>query len=415
MPIGFSAALRQALTDGRIDSNDYDVIEAAALRDGRITSRERRGLNGLLSQPDKLEAGVDQRIRATLGLAPPPPAGDATADLKNLLDRAAQGGLSGSELAAAEADIKARYGADVARQAMRTALGDRLGELTTDGVTWIQQAHATYDGKLKRLQQVIDTHLKGADLIDANFNGRLDAGDVALTRGADGKVETTRISQILADKAAVGAAMVGACEAMDRAGHAFELIKNHRCNAAYWTLESGSGVFKRKEGVSPSDALEDIFKNPSQYGFECATALVIVYYKAMYDLVGRADFDRLCKDVKIGPWAYEGDLSRLMVTEGNGSREASPERRATLRAGEYGYFMNWDVSAKGRDEGWQGENVIFLGGQRFYGHPFGIATEREIVSHLNEWRKPSARRSASLLDLRMNLSTDVLAEDKTPG
>jgi protein-glutamine gamma-glutamyltransferase len=165
--------------------------------------------------------------------------------------------------------------------------------------------------------------------------------------------------------------------------------------------------------MPPHKALEDIFKRGSEYTFECATAITIVHYKAMLDLLGPKDFDRICSDLRIGAWVNEDHLHRYKSITGS-AVDATPDRRASLDVGDYGYFKNWDVSEAGFAAGWQGENVIYLGDGRFYGHPFGVTTEDEIVASLNGERKAGSTRPASFLDLRIQLLTGVLDEDRVP-
>jgi protein-glutamine gamma-glutamyltransferase len=172
-----------------------------------------------------------------------------------------------------------------------------------------------------------------------------------------------------------------------------------------------------KSGVRPSEALKDIFETPDKYAFECATALVALRYKAMMELIGEKDFDRIAGDLRIGPWDQENDAARLWKVRGeaaDGSKiAASPETvKKDLKPGDYTYFKNWSVSLAGYKAGWQGENVIFLGDGMYYGHPFGVISGKEIVDYLNEHRRTGNVKSASLLDLRATVDPSVLKHDK---
>jgi protein-glutamine gamma-glutamyltransferase len=211
---------------------------------------------------------------------------------------------------------------------------------------------------------------------------------------------------------------------MGRAGHDFALIKDHRANPAFFAVGDG-GVFTLKQGVEPADAVRDIFASPGKYGFECATAMVIVYYKAMLDLLGDEDFNRICGDLRIGPWAQEGDLASVKRSGGSGTEPASAASIAALKPGEYRYIRNWDVSAKGKAAGWQGENVIYLGQGKYYGHPFGVASAETIISHLNTHRVDRSffdrlfgrdkRREASMVALSGFMTRDVFRFDRNPN
>lgn len=324
------------------------------------------------------------------------------------LGAAAPSGVTSSEIEAARADIAARYGDETADRVLREGLSLTLSSLDESGVDWVQRHHGSMGGQIDRYQQVLRTHLQDARLIDANFDGKLDGGDQLWSKDASGRVTLRTLEPALLDRVKIGAAFVGAAEAMDKSDHSFALIKDHRFNDKYWTAE-GDGTFKIASGARPSEALDDIFQDPSSYGFECATALVITQYKAMRDLLGAADFDRVVPRLRVGPWESEATLDSLIRRSGTSAEDASPARKASLHAGDYGYFNNHDVSDKGREEGWQGENVIYLGDGRFYGHPFGIVDEKTIVDHLNSQRRVGSTRSASFLDLRSEMSSRVLS------
>ncbi len=317
-------------------------------------------------------------------------------------------GVSANDLDSAKAKVAATYGAAVADDVMQQALGLKLSSLDATGADWVQHHQGSMNGQIDRYQSALRTHLKDARLIDANFDGTLDAGDKLWSKDAGGKVSVTTIEPALLDRVKIGGAMIGAAEEMDRAGHDFALIKDHTFNAKYWK-PTGGGTFALQAGVKPSTAFDDIFNNPGAYKFECATALVITQYKAMRELLGPQDFDRVASKLKIGPWQSESTLDRSITITGSTS-EATAAKKASLKAGDYGYFQNWDVSDDGREAGWQGENVIYLGDGKFYGHPFGVASEQTIVDHLNTQRTPGSTRSASFLDLRSELSSSLLNE-----
>ena len=196
-------------------------------------------------------------------------------------------------------------------------------------------------------------------------------------------------------------------------------------NPFVWELEGdeedyddGMGVMVLTGEVPASTAVQDMFDNPGMYRFECATALTVARYKAMLDLIGPRDFDRIFDDIRIGPWEADDDATRAWKATGRAVHgddvEASAATIAATKPGDYAYFKNWDVSKSGMDGGWQGENVIFLGDGLYYGHPFGVTSGEAIVEHLNEYRKRGSTRSASLLDLRANIGRSILAQDKDP-
>jgi len=135
---------------------------------------------------------------------------------------------------------------------------------------------------------------------------------------------------------------------------------------------------------------------------------------------GERDFDRVCKDLKIGPWVQENDAAAAWKIRGEGRSgkvASSPDVvKKDLKPGDYTYFKNWSVSLAGYNAGWQGENVISLGKGKYYGHPFGITTGEETVAYLNAHRRTTGTvKSASLLDLRASVDPRILKLDKNPG
>lgn len=371
------------------------------------------------SVSDKKPLAVIAALREGKAEPPAPPVQDegALAAATKALYDAEPGGLSGSELGAARDKIAAKYGAGVADQVMRESLGLKLDKLDESGVDWVQRHLSSRDANIDHYQQALGTHLKGAKLIDANFDGKIDASDKIWVKGADGKVDVKNIESALFDRVRIGGAMIGAAEAMQGAKHEFALIKDHTFNSKYWQAE-GNGTFRLKPGVKPSEAFDDIFKDPSKYKFECATGLVVLQHKAMRDLLGKQDFDRVFSDLRLGPWEAGASYDTHVKFNGT-SQEATPERRGEVRAGDYGYFKNWDVSDDARARGWQGENVVFLGevnGERmFFGHPFGVASEKTIVDYLNSERKAGATRGASYLDVSGTIQGSIFGEDKVKG
>jgi protein-glutamine gamma-glutamyltransferase len=407
------------------DAAAKDAIAAADLdNDGRVAGfREARALWNVVDRfaraPARSTTPAPTTTTATPTATTTTPATPTTTTTTTTpavlararIEEARSGGLSGDELIAAHAEIAIVYGDDVADRVMRESLGFALSSLDASGVDWVKRHTGTMNGQIDRYQAALRTHLKDAHLIDVDGDGRLSDGDVAWRTDAAGRVNITKLDRALRDRVQIGAAMIGAAEAMDGAGHRFALIVDHKFNPHFWTPD-GTGTFKLKDGVKASDAFDDLFKSPHQYQFECATALVITQYKAMRDLLGADDFDRVCNDLRIGPWQNEDLLDDVVELSGRGDVEATAARKETLRAGDYGYFKNWEVSEKGAADGWQGENVIYLGDGRFYGHPFGIADEKTIVDHLNTQRVEGSTKSASFLDLRSQLSSRLLREDR---
>ncbi|CAG7650075.1 protein-glutamine gamma-glutamyltransferase [Paenibacillus allorhizosphaerae] len=179
-------------------------------------------------------------------------------------------------------------------------------------------------------------------------------------------------------------AIVEASRGLDKSAAAFETFRKSRCNPAYWTRTSEGG-FRLRDNVRPSDAIRDIYTNGQLYGFECATAIIIVLYKGVLETIGSDSFNRLFGDLYLFAWQHDSDLR--LITEYNKS-ESYP--------GDVQYFKNPDVNPKVME--WQGENVIRMPGQLFFGHGIGIGNADKIIAKLNRHRKPGSTVSAYMLD-----------------
>ncbi|MCC7382125.1 MAG: hypothetical protein IT384_09860 [Deltaproteobacteria bacterium] len=367
---------------------------------------------GTAATPQKLSAIFDQFSsqmdatgRAAIASA------IAAAEIKSA---AADGTLSTSELAAISGKLEGKLGAGEAGRALLSGLPESIGALDDAAASWILERYAGVETHAARLQSIIDEMLPGTQkLFDGNGDQKLDGKDFAITKAEDGKVTAALLDAKTIDKAKVAQAMIEASYKMSGSGISFALIKNHKANPELWTVGAG-GVLTPKPGVKPSEAVADMLKNGNLYGFECATGLVVVYYQAMLDLIGPKDFDRIAADLRIGPWVTEDDLDRLMVTrypqEGWSDKELGDHR---LTPGHYYYFKNWDVTDEARARGWQGENVIYLGEGKFYGHGIGLGDAEMFISKLRAEAKPDGK-TPSLANIEAYLATDALKLDKTP-
>ena len=160
---------------------------------------------------------------------------------------------------------------------------------------------------------------------------------------------------------------------LDQSGAEFTTLEDSHCNQRVWRLTE-SGAFMLRPGFSPSEAIHDIFMNGPLYGFECGTAIVVVFYTAIINAIGADNFNRLFPDVFLYDWHYHQSLA-LYVHEG---RDYLP--------GDCLYFKNPDVSPANPE--WQGENAILLPDGRCFAHGIGIASMEEILFELNRNRRP---------------------------
>lgn len=179
--------------------------------------------------------------------------------------------------------------------------------------------------------------------------------------------------------------LVTAARELNHSGMSFKVFRDSMANPAYWQ-RTAEGGFLLKDGVRPSDAIADIYENGYLYGTECATAMIIVYYRALLDVFPKELYNRLYSDIYLMDWQH---LDRdLALREYDRADDDLP--------GDTRYFINPDVNPLHPE--WQGENVFDLGRGRYYGHGMGIADADTIVDALNSARREGATRSAYLLD-----------------
>lgn len=179
-------------------------------------------------------------------------------------------------------------------------------------------------------------------------------------------------------------AIVAAAQALNRSGVSFATFERAYCNQRFWILTSRGGFQIRPE-VTPADGIRNIFLEGGKYGFECATAMVIVLYKAVLDSIVESEFNRLFAGMLLYDWHYDSDLRLIEV---QGSSRSVP--------GDILYFKNPDVSPFTPE--WKGENGIKLGDDLYYGHGVGIRSAEGIIQTLNSHRRPGSTVSAYLTD-----------------
>lgn len=179
--------------------------------------------------------------------------------------------------------------------------------------------------------------------------------------------------------------IVNAAIALDRSYLSFSTFRKSYCNENYWK-RTRQGGFLLKKDVRSSAAINDIYENGRKYGTECATAMVIVFYKACLDSFGDRLFDTVFPEIYLMNWQ---NIDRnLGLTTMDDITNPLP--------GDCRYFRNPQVSPLTPE--WQGENVIDLGDGMYYGHGVGIKTGEQIIDALNSNRVMGANQSAYLLD-----------------
>jgi protein-glutamine gamma-glutamyltransferase len=176
--------------------------------------------------------------------------------------------------------------------------------------------------------------------------------------------------------------------ALNQSGVHFEVFEKSRCNERYWT-RTANGGFLLKAATKPSVAIRDIYSRGPLYAFECATAIIIILYKAVLDSLNESIFDKLFTSLYLRDWHYDADL-RLKVIQGQ-----------AVNPGDVVYFRNPDFNP--RTPQWQGENAVLLPNHLYYGHGMGILTAEKIIARLNLSRKPNAVVSAYLTETVVQL------------
>ncbi|MBO8176950.1 MAG: protein-glutamine gamma-glutamyltransferase [Bacillus sp. (in: Bacteria)] len=188
--------------------------------------------------------------------------------------------------------------------------------------------------------------------------------------------------------------IIQAAVLLNNSGVQFATYSTSTCNENYWKLEK-NGAFVLKPNVLPRTAIEDIFLNGSKYAFECATAMVIIFYKAVLESINKEQFNRLFSGLYLYNWVYDQDLN-LRTHEGT-----------DFLPGDCVYFKNPEHDPKTSQ--WQGENAIILDENLYYGHGIGITTSQIIINFLNTKRKKNSNKSAYLTNHITRLNFDYLS------
>lgn len=165
----------------------------------------------------------------------------------------------------------------------------------------------------------------------------------------------------------------------------FKTFYKSRCNEKFW-IKNKDGGFSLKKNVNSYDAINDIFDKGSKYGTECATAMIIIYYRALTKLMAREVFSAIYTDIELMNWRNIDES--LGVDYYDSVSDFMP--------GDCIYFKNPDVNSKTPE--WQGENTINLGDGTYFGHGVGIMSGEKIIEKLNKYRKKHSSVSAYMLE-----------------
>lgn len=191
--------------------------------------------------------------------------------------------------------------------------------------------------------------------------------------------------------------IIKASRELNDSDFSFKVFRKAICNLDYWEL-TAEGGFLLKKNIKPSDAIRDIYKNSSKYGTECATAIVILYYKAVVDIYPQELFDSMFLNIYLMDWQHTNN--NLRIDYYANEKDYLP--------GDCRYFRNPDVNPVTPQ--WQGENAIDLGNGTYYGHGIGIRKAEGIIASLNKQRKDGATKEAYLIDSATRPNFKYLAD-----
>lgn len=242
--------------------------------------------------------------------------------------------------------------------------------------------------------------------------GKILSAQEAETGYADGSIEKTVVKAMSASAAVyrfrsadslnfelrLRGALVAASRELFRSGLGFAVFREAKCNPEFWD-RTAEGGFLLKSGVSPAEAILNIYQSGGSYATECATAMMIVSYKALLQLYGPSLFDRTFPKIELMDWHHIDPLLREV---------GFVKKRFEYFPGDRRYFANPDVDPLTPQ--WQGENVIELGGDRYYGHGIGIRSAESILRSLDANRISGADEAARLLDAAGRPDFQRLAE-----
>lgn len=215
--------------------------------------------------------------------------------------------------------------------------------------------------------------------------GSVEKQVLSLMAAAPGKISFGSMER-LQFELSLRAQTVAAARELDRSAMDFATFRKSRCNPEFWD-RTNEGGFRLKSGANAAAAILDIFRNGRKYATECATAMVIVYYRALVAVFGEEKFNRTFPRIELMNWHH---LDRLLREVG------LMNKYPVYFPGDRRYFANPDVDPATPE--WQGENVIDLDGRLYYGHGIGIRNAEQIIKALNKNRIEDADDSAYLMD-----------------
>jgi hypothetical protein len=223
-------------------------------------------------------------------------------------------------------------------------------------------------------------------VIDQDGGGNVSAGDIVQVTNDRGEVTRTALTREQAidfnqRSNVVATALRSQPPPWQFTGNTTPVLKDDRGRPVqsneFWEFKEMNGTdvngrpakvkyLQIREGVDPARAVDDLYKNPKRYEFDCATAVRVVNLKATLDTVGADDFNASHNQLMLyGRWDQRdgGALDGGWTTQ----------RFAQERNGEFGKFdpasgdrlvpgdWRWYEREGDTTTASQGWNVIYLG------------------------------------------------------
>lgn len=181
----------------------------------------------------------------------------------------------------------------------------------------------------------------------------------------------------------IRAAIVQMAYRLNQSGAQFATFSQTRGNAMYWDVTPRGGLRLKRE-IKPSDAIRNIFDQGHLYGFECATAMIVIYYGALLKTLGPKRFNQAFPSLFLFSWHTNSNLPIYS------------QRAHDLIIGDVRYIDNPMVDPEHPE--WQGENVVYMGNELYFGHGIGVKPLDQMIAIINTFQPSPDAPSAYLTD-----------------
>ena len=169
---------------------------------------------------------------------------------------------------------------------------------------------------------------------------------------------------------------------------------NEKWNPAVWAT-----ILVPKTGTSASDALSDFFTNSNKYSTACLDATLVVMLHSIASVLPEQDLKEFNK-------AYNVTAEMKVKDRINGLIDTfllqmNTEDYKDWVPGDWGWLVNGlffeaefdqgKFAKLGGKAGEEGENIIFVGGDQYWGFPGGNKTFRQWCDTVESWNKKAER------------------------